>query len=359
MKTVSPETLMLPLLLPLLLLGTATLFSLGVCSGQERIDWSRARTLRQKEARGERLTPDEQSYLNQAKRALAERGGKDAGIRGDGAGEMVFIAPIQIGDEAAPSGRIQAKTKDGMTAVATYRKPAGEGPYPAVVFIHGGLTELPEQNLTRQLRFNPVYTRMLAAGYVIVVGTFRTYDQDVQSQGPILDSLAVVEAVKELPFVDSQSVVVFGGSGGGSIALELAGLTDLAAAVCGEPATILYTGMLTTGEYGPRLKIMANPHEYFTPEIKERTRKKLKTIRCPVLILHGDIHDLKTMNGEIMLPEMKAAGVNLTYKVYPGNPHGFYTGNHASKETVVKVVNDVRTFIKPLLNVHPSPLELT
>ena len=329
----------------------------GDVFGQERIDWDRARSLRQKEVRGEQLSPEDQTYLEKAKEVLKDRKrnlpGPEAGIRGDGAGEMSFIAPVKISEEQAPFGTLRPKTTDGKAAFAVYRRPAGHQSCPAIVFVHGGLRQQSEEQLDRQLRRNPVYTRLLASGYVTVAATFRTYEDDVQSRGPILDTLAVVEAVRKLPFVDPESVVVFGGSGGGSVTLELAGFTDLSAAVCGEPATILYTGMLTTGDYRPRLEIMAKPHDYYTAETKARTLEKLKTIRCPVLMLHGDIHPLKVMNGEIMLPAMKTAGVDVDYQIYPGNEHGFYFGNNASLETVTKVIANVRGFVEPRLKVKP------
>lgn len=330
------------------------------CLGQEPapIDWNRARELRRKEVTGQPLTDDEKVYLERAKAALARRGqqpGPDAGIRGDGVGEQVWVPPIRISLEESPIERIEAKAQDERTAHGFYRKPPGEGPFPAIVFLHGGLRKMPDENLRRQLVSNPTYTRLLASGYAIVASTFRTYEQDVQSRGPIWDSLAIVEEVRSLPAVDGRSVVVFGGSGGGNIALELAGLTELPAIVCGEPATILYTGMLTTGEYGPRLEMMANPRKYWTEDLKERTRAKLKTIRCPVLILHGDIHDLRKMNGEIFVPEMRAAGIEVEYKVFPGNTHGFYFGSDATKETVDRVVAEVGRFLEPRLACKPVP----
>ena len=170
-----------------------------------------------------------------------------------------------------------------------------------------------------------------------------------------MDCLAIVAAVKKLPFVDGESVVVFGGSGGGSLALELAASTRLAAIVCGEPATLLFCGMLEDGEFGKRMEVLADPHKHYTAERQARTREKIKHISCPVLILHGDQHALKKLNGEIFLPELKAAGVDVEYKVYPGNPHGFYWGSGTDEKTVDQFLADVDAFLARRLKTPPHP----
>jgi enterochelin esterase-like enzyme len=202
------------------------------------------------------------------------------------------------------------------------------------------------------LTVNPVITRMLAAGYAVVQATFRTYEQDVQSHGPIEDVRAVVHALAKAPGVDAKRVALFGGSGGGSIALELGGDSAVRAIIAGEPATVLYTGMLTTGDYATRLEIMAAPEKYLTPELRQRTLQKLATLRAPVLILHSDQHDLHKLNKPLFLPLMKEAGVKVEYREYPGYGHGFYFGGGddrwgrgADEPVVEAVLRDVRTFL--------------
>jgi len=296
---------------------------------------------------------------------------RTAGMEGDGAGAAIrwSVAPVSIPESECPVRVIAAAAADGRQVRAWWRKPHGDGPHPAIVFIHGGLTEFPEAALRRHLTANPVITRFLAAGYAVVMATFRTYEQDVQSRGPIDDVRAVVRTATGLPGVDPRRIALYGGSGGGSIALELGGDPEVRAIVAGEPATVLYTGMLTTGEYSPRLEIMANPERFFTPEFRERTRAKLATLRAPVLILHGDRHDLRKLNGPIIVPLMKEAGVRVEYREYPGYGHGFYFGGgddrwgKGADECVVEdVVRDVRRFLDQALpsddrHADPSKVE--
>jgi len=283
----------------------------------------------------------------------ADPPGRSAGMEGDGAGPMATrVKPVVVPETESPILRIDAETGDGRSVRAFWRKPAGDTPSPAVVLIHGGLTQFPDDVLKRQLTVNPVVTRLLAAGYAVVQATFRTYEQDVQSRGPIEDVRAVIHASAKCPGIDPKRIALFGGSGGGTIALELGGDPAVRAVIAGEPATVLYTGMLTTGDYRRRLAVMADPEKYLTGELRERTLKKLATIRAPVLILHSDQHDLYRLNGPIFVPMMRQAGVNVTYREYPGYGHGFYFGGGddrwgrgADEKVVSEVLRDVRTFL--------------
>lgn len=292
-----------------------------------------------------------QSY---ARRSVAVAGNRAAGMEGDGA-TAVFHWPVPavtIPESECPVRTIETEATDGRPVRAWWRRPQGEASVPAIVFIHGGLREFPEAALRRHLTANPVITRFLAAGHAVVMATFRTYEDDVQSRWPIEDVRAVVRATARVPGIDSRRIALYGGSGGGSIALELGGDAEVRAVVAGEPATVLYTGMLTTGDYGPRLEMMASPERFFTPELRERTRKKLATLRAPVLILHGDKHDLRRLNGPIIVPLMKEAGVRVKYREYPGYGHGFYFGGGddrwgkgADEKVVADVVRDVLAFL--------------
>ncbi len=327
-------------------------------NGDGKLDATEAGTLgffKQSDRNGDGLvTPEEaQSF---AERSVDPRDRKrTAGMEGDGAAPVFYwpVDPIVIPESECPVQGIEAQSADGRAAHAIWRKPAGVGPFPAIVFIHGGLAEFPEASLRQHITANPVITRFLAAGYAVIMTTFRTYEQDVQSRGPIEDVRAAIRETAKLPGIDPQRIAVYGGSGGGSIALELGSDPQVRALVAGEPATVIYTGMLTTGDYGPRLEMMANPEKYFTANLRELTLEKLKGIRSPVLILHGDKHELHKLNKPILLPLMREAGVHVEYREYPGYGHGFYFGGGddrwgkgADKAVVERVVGDVRTFLE-------------
>jgi len=152
---------------------------------------------------------------------------------------------------------------------------------------------------------------------------------------------------------------VLGGSGGGSLALELAGESDLCAIVAGEPASVLFTGLMKSGmsDRGPVFQeVMRNPKKHYTPELQQFTQAKIKQIHCPVLIVHGDLHPLKIINQEIIVPELKAAGKPMEYIEYAGQPHAFWWG---AMDAAVgeKVFNDSMRFLKPQLKTQPVAVD--
>ncbi len=175
--------------------------------------------------------------------------------------------------------------------------------------------------------------------------------------------------MKRLPYVDSESVALYGGSGGGTLSLDVASVSDeLAAIVAGEPATIIYMGMFTkehvvldengqpTGDR--RWDVMnADAKALYTPEIRKRTRNKLAGLSTPTLILHGDQHVIKNFNFGVFIPEMEAMGAPVTVNKYPGEPHGFYWGQGRNPELALKANRDADAFLRKHIRVKPQPVD--
>ena len=259
----------------------------------------------------------------------------------------VSVSPLQV---------IEVRSRDGEKAIAVLRKPPGDGPFPAVVFLHGGLRKLPLERLKVSSRAGHTHSRYLAAGYVTVTPTFRDRRQDPQTPKALWDCVAIVQAVKKLPYVDAASVAAYGGSGGGSLALELAGEEKLAAVVAGEPATCLFTGWHKEGPPNSHPEITEDPRRFYTKEVRAFTRKKLKRIRCPVLIVHGDVHPINKINNEVILPEMKELRLPVKSILYPGCRHGFYFGSARRPGDALAVFRDSRAFIERHLGVRPQAI---
>jgi len=265
----------------------------------------------------------------------------------------------QVAESACPLQVVSIPGMSGNQVTAVIRQPPGPGPFPAILLLHGGLSPYPIEKLRDESLTRPNYVRFLAAGFVTVVPTFRSREENPQSRDALDDCLAVVEYVKKMPAVDPNSVAVLGGSGGGSLALELAGELDLCAIVAGEPASVLFTGLMVRGMSDRGLTfqdVMRNPKKYYTPELQKFTQAKIKQIHCPVLIVHGDIHPLKFINQEIIVPELKAAGKSVEYIEYAGQPHAFWWGQ-MDPAVGEKVFNDSMRFLKPTLKTQPQALE--
>lgn len=319
------------------------------------IDWDRAKELRRKMQAGQTLTTEEDAYLKAAIEARSSgMPSRNDPTRGDGVDEQSTVAPITISEDDSPVEMLSVTASDGNQLEIVYRVPKADHPLPAIVFFHGGLGQRRPRELVENATNGATPTRFLGAGYVAVCGTFRTYGEDPQSRGPILDAVAVVEAVKKLPEVDPESVIVFGTSGGGSIALELAGNPDAdpLAVIAGEPASVLFSGVMTS--VANRESSMKDYPTLYTDELREIMERKIAAISCPILIHHGDRHPLRKINFDLIFPAIEAAGKTIIIESYPGEDHGFYWGNRTSTETVEKVVRSSLDFVTPLLKTAPA-----
>ena len=224
---------------------------------------------------------------------------------------------------------------DGYRGQAVLRKPPGKGPFPAFISVHGGITTVPLsrlQSIARDLA-NP--SRFLAAGYVVVIPTYRSRDVDLQSPVSLEDSLAVVDYVRKLPYVDAKSIAVYGCSGGGDLALEIAARTRICAVVAEEPASVVMSGVFNNsspkqGErYTPEdsLPILEKPKKYYTPTFQKILRAKIAKIDSPIFIMQGNIHrgelPINRFNAEVSIPELRAAKKVLEVRTYPDQAHCF------------------------------------
>ena len=273
-----------------------------------------------------------------------------------------------VSENTSPLELIAPVAKDGHRGTGVLRRPPGAGPFPALVWIHGGLATRPEADLEGYARSaNP--SRFLAAGYVVAVITYRSRDEDPQSSVSLEDSLAAVDHVRRLPYVDPGSVVIFGCSGGGDLALEIAAATDVAAIAPGEPATILCTGLFNRElpkkgaryEPGDGTGLADDPRAY-TPKYQERTREKIGRIRSPILIVQGDpASRLNQFNATVFIPALRAAGKSVEVRTYPGEPHcfAFYGSPPRTPRPApaLKVFEDVDAFFRKYLHTQPKSID--
>jgi dipeptidyl aminopeptidase/acylaminoacyl peptidase len=237
-----------------------------------------------------------------------------------------------VSEEACPLTRIEPLANDGYRGVAFVRKPPGSGPFPAIIWIHGGLETSPTDWLQETARA-PHPSRFLAAGYVVIVPTYRSRDIDPQSRISLEDCLAVVEHARKLPYVDGRSVIVYGCSGGGDLALEIAAArADVCAIVPEEPASVMFSGLFTTDSpkrgvrFSPldTLPIMRDPKKFYTSESQRFAQAKISRIQCPILIIQGaETAVLNKFNAETLIPELRAAGKKVEVISYSGEPHCF------------------------------------
>jgi len=269
-------------------------------------------------------------------------------ISGDGMQGKGKPKGTYVSEKDSPVKIIRVKTKDAHFADASYRVPTGKGKFPTIIFIHGGIAKFAENQRKKALIKDPVPTGFLNKGYIVVQSTFRTYKENPQSKGPILDNMAIIDAVKKISKVDIDNIIVMGGSGGGSITLDLLALrNDIKLAVVGEPATVIFTGVFGGSDSREkRFDCMYNFKKYYTAKRKKITEEKIAKFATPILFLNSNIHPLNEINKNYIIPAIKNAGKEVREQFYPKVPHGFYWGDGVSKKFVEKLIKDIDNAIK-------------
>jgi len=281
---------------------------------------------------------------------------------GEDHGSIPTTRPV-ISQSVSPLHAISPIARDGHRGEGFLRKPPGEGPFPAAILIHGGLTTRPTEEL-REYALSTHPSRFLEAGYVTVVITYRSRDVDPTAQTPlpVSDCVAAIELVKALPYVNPDSILVTGTSGGGDLTLEAAAQLDVAAIAPEEPAAVLMAGLVVADS--SRARKADYIQLYRAREDHREFRAKIARISSPILILQGD-HDthsgLNRFSAAVLIPEIRAAGKTLEVITYPGEPHAFsFYSNSARTPRPAAALNafrDIDAFARRFVEVQPVAID--
>jgi dipeptidyl aminopeptidase/acylaminoacyl peptidase len=309
------------------------------------------------------LTRKEAREHRQQARQTQQRNTREAPdpTQGDNLASVSNIPGIKISETISPIMEVPLKSADDIDLSFAYRKPRGDGPFPVILFFHGGGGYSNLASLKRNLKTGAVQTRFLKEGFAIVQSTRRPYwktkanPDKVGYFDSVKDASLVIEKAKTLPGIDPDNVVLYGGSGGAILAIGAASENELACVVAGEPATVLLLAQMTGAKERPNYTpIMQQPLDHYNGKVKKKTRALLKAIDCPILLLQGDTkNNLDKINNELFIPELKSFNKDISSMRFPGLGHGFYWGTvktGVDLETVEKIVKDVTAYIKELTN---------
>jgi dipeptidyl aminopeptidase/acylaminoacyl peptidase len=205
--------------------------------------------------------------------------------------------------------------------------PFGDGPFPAVIFIHGGYGD--NQEYTRALLEWNIARLLLREGFVVLSTDYR---HDLEGRD-IDDIVAAFEYVSHLPYIKSEKVAYFGDSHGSYLAMMAATRT--------KPFVIIHgwgvTDMAEWFEYikkSPipiyqriaedlRKSLGGEPRD--VPEIYKQVSpiNQIGRIRCPILILHGeDDEDVPVAHAYRLAEALKEAGKENELRVFKKEGHG-------------------------------------
>jgi dipeptidyl aminopeptidase/acylaminoacyl peptidase len=246
--------------------------------------------------------------------------------------------PESLQDQPMLSGRsVRMPTFDERTVPAYVYSPPGDGPFPAVIFVHGG----PTAQSRRQ--FDPFRHYLVSKGYVVLVpnvrgstGYGKTYtklDNLDLGGGPLQDVVHAKKWLVKEAKVDENKVVVLGGSYGGYMALAAAtftpnefaahvdyfGVSDLKSLVESFPP---YWAAFATFIY----KKFGDPKN---PEHAQYQRDRsplnfIDKIQRPLLVVQGENDArVKKDQSDRVIAKLKERKVPVHYLVLAGEGHGF------------------------------------
>ncbi len=265
--------------------------------------------------------------------------------------EMVLVEPV-MGSELPVELRF-VELLDGVYAPIGIRKPAGEGPFPTVVFAH--------MNGGYGLRWIREWTQygsgtleaFLDAGYAVVWMRYRAevdtpygteltvrefQGRDRWSRGPLEyeDAIEIVDYVKDLPYVDGDRVGWLGVSHGGEMLFKVASeYQGLRAGVASEPAAMDYLASLSPDPDAPPEPPQPETMGANTPEMqdeavqalrgridRQRAMARIERIEMPIFVVGRD-RDHNQATFRLSYELMREAGKSAQWRSYDHDRHGF------------------------------------
>jgi dienelactone hydrolase len=243
-------------------------------------------------------------------------------------------------------------TPDGLYTPIGLRKPAGDGPFPVVLFASGNGGEGLEY--VRDYSHNRSWTldQFLDAGYAVAWLRYRAEFDRPRYDGTALaarpgsgravfnrapyeyeDVVATIDYVQTLPFIDAERVGYMGMSHGGEMLMKMASCCDgIAAGIASEPASAGFLARRPADPNAPQRPETATAHdETALAKDVEQLRgridhavamSRIAPIDIPIFVQGRDRdhnQDVFRLNYELLVE----AGKDVQWKTYDHELHGF------------------------------------
>jgi dienelactone hydrolase len=240
---------------------------------------------------------------------------------------------------------VEFPSYDGVMVEGFIVKPQGNGRFPAVILVHGGIS-------SREASFNmarTIGTTMAEKGYVSLSVHYRKGPLGLQD---VEDTLSAIEFTKTLAYVDGERIGVYGGSHGGYIALMCAWRSDVKCVV--EAA-----GFCDLGDMVNRLLRREGMDSFikyyggYPDEVPDVYREyspcgHIPEFQAVVFIIHGKMDTTVPVEHAYMLEELlQQHGKPYTIYISETGEHGFY---HRKSEEAQNLWTLIFEFLDTYLN---------
>ncbi len=238
--------------------------------------------------------------------------------------------------------QVEIEAFDGLSIPALLFKPHGEGPFPAVLSIHGG----PEAQERPGYSYRGFYQFLLSRGIAVLAPNIRgssgygkSYQKLIHRDlggNDVKDFEACAKYLQTLPWIDSDKIGVFGGSYGGfavltcvsrlpeywAAAVDIVGPSNLVTLVRSFPPTWRDIAKSTFGD----------PDTEEDDMLRRSPITYVDQIVAPLYVIQG-ANDPRVVQAEsdAIVEKLRARGVDVKYDIYPDEGHGF-----------TKVENDIK-----------------
>lgn len=258
-------------------------------------------------------------------------------------GGTIVREGVVVETDAYTQIAIAYTTDGGLRVTGLVNVPDGEGPWPVLILLHGGIDQSVYQPGDGTRGHADFFARQ---GYLTIAPDYRTYNDTGGSGSPLkipwsIDVLNLMAALPTLSEADADNVGVLGHSRGGGVASYLVVLSPVLPQL---KAVSLYAplsfdqavnyvryrdffgaewpandaAIYGTPESNPRGYAAVSPINY------------LDRVTVPVEIHHGDADDALPVEWSRDLAErLRELGKDVTYYEYPGAAHTFAGADYA------------------------------
>ena len=236
------------------------------------------------------------------------------------------------------------------------RLPKGSGPFPLIVFVHGGAWATNGPTITNKIyRKMDMFNRFTAAGFAVARISYRL-TSEAQFPAQLYDCKSAIRFLRkhaELLRIDPKRFAAFGDSAGGHLVALLGltgnnpelegkiGITEGSSAVSCVINWFGPTDLVTMGEDKRALgnawgdsDLADSPESMLlggSPPLNKEMAKAASPITYvhknapPMLMQYGDADRLVPLvQGEVLFNALKAVGVDVTLQIIKGADHCFW-----------------------------------